>query len=351
MLILALDLGSTSRKATKTYATVLNTDSGEIQRTSVPTTSVGLLELIGAYRPTRVVVEVTRGCGWVMDLCRGAGVEEIQAANPMDPAWRNRTSKTDRNDADLLARLSASGQLRTVHIPKREVREWRDLIGYRHRLVRERTRIKNHIRSILLTQGLPTGRLWNQDGLARLAELVKSMESCSVSELWRGELWIDLIRLREIGAHIATITKRLDALVASSEPAAELLAVDGVGGRCAEIITASIDDPLRFHNRKEIGAYFGLVPRVLQSGGSLRHGRITKAGDGLARAMLVEVVHLGIRRDGWMRDTYQRYLRDDPLRVKRALTATARRLVVRLWAKLRDHRRKHPTVSTISLAA
>lgn len=351
MIILALDLGSTSRKATKTFATILNTDSGEVFRTAVPTTIDGLLKLHGEHRPDRVVLEVTRGCGWVTDLYRGAGVAEVQVANPMDEAWRNRTSKTDRKDADLLARLSASGHLRTVHIPERPVREWRELIDYRHRLVRSRTRVKNRIKSILVNQGLATGSLWNASGLAYLGVLAKPLEICDATELWRGELWIELERLREIGVHVKVVTKRLDSLVASSSPAHELLEVDGVGPRCAEIVTAAIDDPLRFRNRKDIGAYFGLVPRVLQSGGGLRHGRITKAGDGLTRAILVEVVHIGIRREGWIKTTFEQYLRKDPQRQKRAITATARRLAVRLWAKLRDHRRAHPTIVTLSAAA
>lgn len=351
MRILALDLGSTSRKTTKTYATLLDTDSGAIERTNVATSADALLSLIGTWRPERVVVEITRGCGWVVDLCRGAGVQEVQVANPMDPAWRNRTSKTDRNDADLLARLSGTGQLRTVHLPEREVRCWRDLIGYRHRLVRDRTRIKNRIRSTLMDQGLPTGKLWSRTGLASIAALAKPLAVCAVDELWRGQLWIDLLRLREVGVHLTSVTKRLDHLVEASSSAAHLLTLPGIGGRCAEIIVAAIDDPRRFRNRKQIGAYFGLVPRVFQSGSSLRVGRITKAGDGLARAMLVEVVHLGIRHEGWMRTTYERYLRNDPTRGKRALIATARHLAVRLWAKLRDHRRLHPDHPTIPIAA
>ncbi len=351
MIILGLDLGSTSRKATKTFATILDTVSGEIKRTAVPTTAEGLLNVHQIHRPDRVVLEVTRGCGWVTDLFRGAGVADVQVANPMDEAWRNRTSKTDRKDADLLVRLSASGQLRTVHIPERPVREWRELIDYRHRLVRSRTRVKNRIKSLLVNQGLPTGSLWNACGLASLGVLAKPLDICDATELWRGELWVEITRLKEIGVHVKTITKRLDALVSSSSPAHELLQVDGVGPRCAEIVTAAIDNPLRFRNRKDIGAYFGLVPRVLQSGGGLRHGRITKAGDRLTRAILVEVVHIGIRREGWIKTTYEHYLRKDPLRQKPAIIATARRLAVRLWAKLRDHRRAHPGSTTLSAAA
>lgn len=348
MLILALDLGSTSRKATKTYATVLDTQTGEIERTAVPTTPTALLELIGTHRPDRVVLEVTTGSGWVVDLCHEAAVKEVQVANPNDPAWRNRTSKTDRRDADLLARLSAGGMLRTVHIPQRPVREWRLLIDYRHRLVAERTRIKNRLKGLLRDQGLPTGKLWNAVGLTGLGVLAKPVAGCEPEELWRGVLWEELARLRESERHLAKVTECLDMLVKRSPGGRELLKVDGVGERSAELVVATIDDPLRFKNRKQLGAYFGLVPRVLQSGNGMRHGRITKAGDGLARAILVEIVHLGIRKkDGWIRTTFDHCLRQDPTRKKRAIVATARRLVVRLWAKLRDYRRAHPTVPTL----
>ncbi len=169
MRILALDIGSTCRKATKTYATALDTDTGVIERTSVQTTPDGLLGLLGAQRPERVVLEQTSSTGWVVDLCRGANVPAVQVVNPKDEAWRNRTTKTDRHDADLLAKLSASGQVRTVHVPERRIRQWRGLIDLRHELVRQRARVKNHIKAILRAQGLEAGAgMWTQTGAARL---------------------------------------------------------------------------------------------------------------------------------------------------------------------------------------
>lgn len=350
MIILAFDLGSTSRVITKTYATTLDTESGEMERRSVPTTPDDLLGLLNAYRPSRVVMEATRGSGWVVDLCRAANIPEVHVANPMDEAWRNRISKTDRKDADLLLRLSATGQLRLVHMPERPVREWRELIDYRHFLVRQRTRIKNRIKSILMNQGISTGRIWNERGMTSLAVLAKPLACCDALELWRGELWCEQNRLREMEKHMAGVTRKLDALVMASVPAKELLKVDGVGMRAAEIVVATIDNPLRFHNRKQLGSYFGLAPRVHQSGSSLRHGRISKAGDAMARAVMVEIVHLGIHNEGWIREIFKRHLRDDPGRRKRAIVATARRLIVRLWAKLRDQRRTHPEITTLSVA-
>ncbi len=343
MIILALDLGSTCTKATKTAATMLDTDTGEIRRTKCQTSPADLVGLLDAYRPQRVVLEQTNGTGWVVDCLRGADVQDIQVVNTRDAAWRNRTSKTDRNDADLLARLSATGQLRTVHVPARDIREWRGLIDYRHQLVRRRTRIKNHIKSLVRNQGLPTGKLWSTEGLERLAKLAKPIGSCPLDELWTGELATELTMLAEVGSHLAAVTTRLDGLVNRSPMATQLADLPGIGPRTAEIVVATLDDPTRFATRKQVGAYFGAVPKVSQSGGSSRHGKITKAGDGLARAMLTQVVQSARRRkSGWIYDIYSKLLHPKEKNTNRAVQATVRRVVVILWAKCRDRRRAHP---------
>ena len=76
-----------------------------------------------------------------------------------------RNFSNGRIEPKLLARLSATGQLRTVYIPERAVREWRTLIDFRHRLVAARTRVKNHIKAILQQQGIATRKLWNAFGM------------------------------------------------------------------------------------------------------------------------------------------------------------------------------------------
>ena len=342
MIILALDLGSTSARPTKTAVTVLNTDGGERTRTSIPTTPSALVELVGTHRPDRVVLEQTVGTGWVVDVLRGAKVPEIQVANTRDPAWRNRTSKTDRNDADLLVRLSVSDQLRTIHVPEKDVREWRGLIDYRHALVRRRTRVKNRIKAILRNQGLPTGGLWTIEGGERLRALARPLDACPVDALWSAELGVELVQFTAMEQHIATVSARLDALVTACPMAHALAELDGIGERTAEIIVATLDNPLRFANRKQVGAYFGVVPKVSQSGGSSHHGSITKAGDHLARALLTQVVQSARRRKaGWIYDIFCKHLHPKEQRSGRAVQATVRRIAVILWAKCRDYRRAH----------
>jgi len=67
-----------------------------------------------------------------------------------------------------------------------------------------------------------------------------------------------------------------------------------------------------------------------------RQGKISGQGNKLLRALLVEISWLGLRHNSWLRRTYQRLLRGSPSRKKIAITAVARKLLVRCWVMLRD---------------
>jgi transposase len=54
-------------------------------------------------------------------------------------------------------------------------------------------------------------------------------------------------------------------------------------------------DPHRFHNSRQVAAYFGLVPKEQSSGGHQRLGHIPKQGNALMRGLLVEAAHIAIR--------------------------------------------------------
>jgi len=344
MRILGLDLGTPS---SKTAGSLLDTDTGERQRTAIPSRPQELQCLIRRWSPDRVVCEATHATGWVVDLLRALQVE-VQVVNPRDPAWINRTVKTDAHDADLLTHLSACGQTRTVDVPEAGVRHWRSLIRYRQRLVAARTRVKNHIKSILRRQGLETIRLWTEEGMARLQSLARPLAECDPVDFWRGELAYELHRLAAAREDVERLTQRMDAIGRADARVRLLMDQDGVGPRLAEAVVAFIDRPQRFRTGKQVGAYAGLVARVYQSGQTARSGGITRAGNPVLRSLLVEVAWLGIRRDGWMRDVFKRVARGDPQRRQRAIVAVARRLLIRLWATLRDGQAKPPPRSVVA---
>ena len=186
MRILALDLGKY-----KSVACDYEAETGRHCFTTIATKPQALHDLIVDREPDCVVIEICSIAGWVSDLVRALGIE-LQVANPNDERWQWRKVKTknDRADALKLAQLSALNQLRLVHVPQSGIRQWRALIAYRQHLVQRRTKIKNHIRDLLLREGqlLPRYRsAWTQEGIAKLAAMSKPFSEVSLDELWRGE--------------------------------------------------------------------------------------------------------------------------------------------------------------------
>ena len=333
MKILALDLGQSQTVACEYES---STASARLRR--VVTTPLAISDLLAAVNPDRVVVEIGSVTGWVCDLVE---VEKIplQVANTAAPAWRwsNTKRKTDRDDALRLAQLSALNQLPQVHVPPRDVRQWRSFIRFRHHLVTRRTQIKNRIRALLVVhcQPLAAGKSsWTAQSLAQLKDLRCPVEEVTLTELWRAEL--ELEALEHVEQLITRAEKKLDQLAAASQSCQLLRTIPGVGPRLAEIAVAMIDDPRRFRSGKQVAFYVGLTPRQYQSGDKDRQGRISRMGNNLLRAMLVEIGWIGLRFNPWMREIYERVRRGSPVRKKQAIVAVARRLIVRCWAMLRE---------------
>ena len=335
MKILALDLGKS-----KTVSCLLDSQTAQHRYETVKSTPFSIHQLFERTQPERIVFETSSMAGWVHDIVATMGVS-IQVANPNHESWRwrNTKSKTDRKDALKLAKLSAVGQLPTVHMPSPAIRQWRALIKYRQKLVGRRTAIKNNIRCILDRQGLTmksgTGG-WSIEGLAYLQKLVRPMEEVELDELWRGQLQLELDQLLAIEQQICSVQQKLDEIGKANHRVKLLRTIPGVGPRLAEALVAAIDDPHRFASRKEVSSYFGLVPKQYESGQMSRSGRITKQGNSLVRNLLVEVSWLALRYNPWVRQTYQLIRRGSKSRRHIAIVAVARRLVVRAWAMLRD---------------
>ncbi|UCE58768.1 MAG: IS110 family transposase [Phycisphaerales bacterium] len=355
MKIVAIDLGKVN-----SVACAFQSETGTHEFESVGTSPALLEKLLERRCPDRLVIEVGPSAGWITDLAERLGIE-LQVANPSHEGWRWRRvkKKTDRVDAHKLAQLSAVNQLPLVSVPPKTVREWRGLIHYRQSLVARRTAIKNTIRSILHRQAItmPAGKKgWSQaqrkrlEGLAGSStDLSRFWEGLKTQDWWRGQLAEELRQLREVECAISSVEKRLDAHAANNQYVKRLRSVPGIGPRLSETVVAVIDDPHRFRSGKEVAAYAGLVPRVFQSGSVDRKGRITGAGNRCLRSILIEVSWLGLRRNPWMKEVFDRVCRGSKTRRKIAIVAVARRVLIWCWAMMRDDRDWDPR--TIPLAA
>jgi transposase len=341
--IIALDLGKF-----KSVACLLDVRTRRHRFETLDTTPQRLHDLFAAHAgedPSRtlVVVECCDAAGWVHDLAMSLGLA-VKVANCRHEAWRwNKVKrKTDKDDALKLAKMALDDELPTVHMPSPQKRQKRRLILHRRALVARRTQCKNSIRSIFNQQGLThtlprTTKAWTRAGLNQLAAEAKPLDECDLDDLWRGRLHLELQLLETLHQQILSTERKLDELARDDAQVKLLETVPGVGTRLAETVANCLDDPHRFTSAAQVSSYAGLVPKQMESGTMKRIGRITRRGSTLLRGMLVEVAWMVWRHNAWAKSFVARISRGMKLRKKIAIVALARKLLVILWAMLRDH--------------
>lgn len=106
---------------------------------------------------------------------------------------------------------------------------------------------------------------------------------------------MELTQLDALAVQLDRIEKRLAVIAKGNPQITRLMTIPGVGPRTAEVLVATIDDPHRFKNARQVSSYIGMIPKQYQSGETDRNGRITKRGSRLLRTMLVECAWISIR--------------------------------------------------------
>jgi transposase len=218
------------------------------------------------------------------------------------------------------------------------VREHRSLIKYRKKLVGRINQIKNAIRGLFVCRGIEIARgqkAW-YSGRELIHSFRKSLGECSMEELWRGQLDLELTQLDALGEQMAAVEQRLEAIAKDDERIQRVQTIPGVGRRTAEAIVTALDDVDRFDNARQVSSYVGLVPRQYQSGETDRNGRITKRGSRLLRTLLLECAWVSVRYNDWSRATYNRIHGGQKTRKKKAAIALARKILVVAWAMLKN---------------
>jgi transposase len=220
-----------------------------------------------------------------------------------------------------------------VHVPGLDVRGWRKLIEFRQRLLGRRTAVKNQIRAMLRGNGIPAtsaAKQWTKKGIVALRQL----ELPTDAEKLAMDLAIE--ELSELGAKVKRVEKQLAKIAAGHPGMTLLMTVPGIGIRTAEAFLAYVDDVRRFARSRQVGAYFGLVPRLDSSAGKDRFGHITRDGPPTVRKLLCEAAWVAVRRDPRIRARFDRIVNGDPDRRKIAIVAIAHYLARVMAAMLRS---------------
>jgi len=190
--------------------------------------------------------------------------------------------KNDKNDAKALATALRVSYVPEVHKKTLYSRRLKSLLASRDIVVRTRTSLICHVRSILREYGfvIPAGitNFWED-----VPERINEVECESIKRVLQ-----ELVRQAEtLKIEAGLIEKELGNLVCEDERTSRLLQVPGIGLLSAVAFVASIDDFSRFPDAKHLGSYLGLTPKQNASGSRNRFGHITKCGPELLRRYLI----------------------------------------------------------------
>ncbi len=112
------------------------------------------------------------------------------------------------------------------------------------------------------------------------------------------------------------------------------MSIPGVGPRTSEAVLAYTDNIERFGNYKQYCSYFGLTPKLDESGSLRRLGHISKQGPSVVRWVLCESSWTAIRKSKGLRAFYERVMGEQKGRKKIAIVAVARKLLSIMRAML-----------------
>jgi transposase len=245
------------------------------------------LQALGAPTELLVVYEAgPTGYGLVRRL-RALGYQAQVVAPSLIPRAPGERVKTDRRDARKLARLARAGELHYVVVPDARDEAIRDLSRAREDAVQARLKVRQQITALLLRhdQRYAGKTHWTLTYLRWLRQLKLAYPA---QQLVLEEA---LLSLASIEATLGRLTHGLDQQVTAwrYEPVVQaLMGLRGIARIAAITLVAEIGDIGRFAHPRELMSYLGLVPSEHSSGPRTRRGKITKAGNGHARRMLIE---------------------------------------------------------------
>lgn len=308
---------------------ILDGQGEVVEQGTVSNDRASLAKLTLRYGDALAIMEAGAHSPWISRYLESLGWRVIVSNPRKVRAIYQHERKNDQRDAMMLARIGRMDQALLYPVRHCSEQAQQDLlrIKLRDSLVRARVSLINSVRFSLKSLGYtvrnPSSERFHKVALETLPEVVGQMIAPSVQAL------------AELSARIAFLEREIVALARTKYPQTRWLQqVPGVGAVTALYFVLKIEDPNRFEQVRDVGAYVGLCPRRDQSGANDPQLRISKRGDAYLRRLLVSAAHYILGPFGpnsALRDYGLMLAADGTARAKkRAVIAVARKLCVLL---------------------
>jgi len=218
------------------------------------------------------------------------GVECAVVAPTLVPTKAGDRVKTDRRDAERLARSYRSGDLTPVWVPNEGSEALRDLVRAREAAKQDQLRARHRLSKFLLRTGQRRAagvKAWTQAYLTWVKQI-------HFTQAARESTLLDYLHEVE---HMAERVKRLEQAIADAVQVASpqmqevvrgLQALRGIAQISAVTLVAELGELSRFESARQLMGYSGAVPSEDSSGQRTRRGGITKTGNAHLRRIAIE---------------------------------------------------------------
>jgi len=318
--------------------------SGEvIWAGKVPTSKEGMMWWINKIYPhgteegkrdkIKTVIEASWGWERIYDLLENIEeIEEIKVAHCLKLRWIAESRiKTDKIDADKLAKLLKAGLIPEIYVPDRKDRERKEMIRYRLGLVRMRTIIKNKVHALLDKVGVSLPKvsdLFGKRGKKFLREL--KIEGAYGKILCN---YLDLIE--GLDKKIKKAEEEVRELMKGNKEREIIKSVPGFGDITSAIVTLEIGNIERFSSPKKLISYAGLSPSTYSSGGRTYHGALIKQSNKWLRWAVIEASWVAQRESLWCRTYFASQVHKGK---NVAIVGLGRKLLKIIWYLLKEKR-------------
>ena len=317
----------------QTFDFVVMDDSGVVVEQKRLSTNEGKVGIFASQltRNHHLVVEPLINTYWFLDQVTPF-VGSVHIAHPYKVRLiaQSRT-KSDRSDARVLADLLRLGYLPESYNPPREILVVRHLVSHRHRLVCDRTRVKNRVHKLLAREGV---QIPARDAFGKRGRGI--LDSLELREETRFQM-DDLLSDHDfISSRIKAVEDRLAGLEGYDDTLELLQTIPGISFISAISIVGIVGDIHRFRNVGAFARFTGLTPGYRDSGARQRSTGITHEGNRTLRWLLIQAERHLRRKCIYADRLYKRIVFKDCVQVaKTAVAHRMARVIYHVWTEER----------------
>ena len=308
---------------------VVNERGQETKKQRVNTGVKGLMEFVRSIpKPRSIIIEEGSLASWLLEMCTAYG-EKLVITDPKTNRWIGRAGqKNDEIDASKLAQLARGGYIKEIHHPIGHRRRFRELVMSYHDTVKSQTRIKNKLKAKFRQNGIKCSGETVYSAKYR-KKWQKRLPQDKVVQVMAEVLWRQLDQVHEVQKELLKHIRKQSRQYLEMK---RFKNIPGIGTVHAATISAIVENPHRFANKKKLWMYAGLALAEKASGGKVYSRSLTRNYNRLLKNALKQATEAAISaKDNQFRRQYLRLTIEKGIFSHRAKLTVARSILATLY--------------------